>query len=160
MNWGWGWWVYVSWHHYLPPPWGLSIQLCGCQVFLFSFSSSVCSLRLAEWSCWGRWMDGEMLLIICAELLRPRLDQTCVLWFLWGRYLSLARLFMLVSVVDSLHLYSQHHAHSCLFREFMRACVCLSRGAPLTQSASARIPGGADGGAARALPCPPHTRSC
>lgn len=106
-------------------------------------------------------MDGEMLPIICAALPGPeaRADVCLVVALgtlpLTGR----GRLCLCLWLTSCLHLYVHHLMRSCLL--FVCAYVlALSPGTALTQSASVLVPEGADGGAARAPPCPPNTRSC
>lgn len=104
-------------------------------------------------------MDREMLLIICVELPGPQAQPDVCPVVSLGRYLTIVWAFMLVSVVDCLCICMSTAAHTSV----CYLCVCVlvcPQGDPLTQSASALIPEGADSGAARALPCPPNTRSC
>lgn len=63
---------------------------------------------------------------------------------------------------STLCLLVHKHRPSFLLIVCVSVCVCVtwSLGPTLTQSASAIVPEGVDGGAARALPCPPNTRSC
>lgn len=68
--------------------------------------------------------------------------------------------FMLVSVVDCLSVFICHSLPRTVLSDVCVSATRVSFGVTLTQSASALAPEGADGGVARALLCPPNTRSC
>lgn len=95
-------------------------------------SSSVCSLRLAERSCRGGWMNGRRDTpdYLCRAARSPRLHQTLVLWFLLGMLsLTLCRRFCFcLGLSLCICTPGIHTPVSCV-------CVCdfCPPGAPLTQ---------------------------
>jgi len=107
-------------------------------------------------------MDGSMLLIVCVEQPGPEARPDVCPVVSRGT-LPLTRVGVCACVCGRVAVCmctspTTTHTHACLLCVYL--CASLPPGAPLTQSASALIPEGADGGAARALPCPPNTRSC
>lgn len=126
--------------------------------------SSVCFLWLAERS-WSRQINGRIDArdYLCGAAWARGSTRRVSCGFFRDATSHLCGVFMLVSVVDCLSAFVcplPPHTLLSILCVFVCLCVRLSSGAPLTQSASALIPEGADGGAARALPCPPNTRSC
>lgn len=151
----------VDWHYYLPPSGGHSIQLCGCQVHLFLLLI-VCLLSVVSRAELERQVNGRRDApdYLCgaswARSSSRRVPRGC---FGDATSNSRGRLCLCLWLTSCLHLYVHHLMRSCLL--FVCAYVlALSPGTALTQSASALVPEGADGGAARAPPCPPNTRSC
>lgn len=118
--------------------------------------SSVCFLWLASRAGEaGKWTDRCLWLFVRSSLGPRARPDVCPVVSLGTLPLTCVAVY--ACVCGWLSLCAHHHTHTL---SVICVCVSLSPGALLTQSASALIPEGADSGAARALPCPPNTRSC